>query len=65
MEIAVRSLLGQQIFDLVLFHGREALPLLDGVEVPIVVECGDTNCTRILQQMRQSHLLHRPRLFFH
>ncbi len=65
MEIAVRSLLEQQIFDLVLFHGREALPLLDGVDVPIVVECGDTNSTRILQQMRRARLLLRPRLFFH
>jgi polysaccharide biosynthesis protein PslH len=65
MKMAVRSLLEQRIFDLVLFHGREALPVLDGVEVPIVVECGDTNSTRILQQMRRARLLVRPRLFFH
>jgi len=45
----------------VLFHGREALPVLDGVEVPIVVDCGDTNCTRILQEMRQTRFL-RARL---
>jgi hypothetical protein len=62
MGQAMRSLL-QQIFDLVLFHGREAIPLLDGVGVPIVVECGDTNCTRILQQLRQARVLLRPRLF--
>lgn len=65
MERTVHSLLDQQSFDLVLFHGREALPVLDGIKVPIVVECGDTNCTRILQQMRQARLLLRPRLFFH
>jgi hypothetical protein len=65
MRRTVRSLLEKQIFDVVLFHGREALPVLDGVAVPIVVDCGDTNSTRILQQMRQARLLHRPRLFFH
>jgi polysaccharide biosynthesis protein PslH len=64
MELTVRSLLKQETFDLVLFHGREALPVLDGVKVPIVVECGDTNCTRILQQMRRAHLLNWPRLFY-
>ncbi len=63
MGQTMRSLLQQQIFDLVLFHGREAIPVLDGVEVPIVVECGDTNCTRILQQLRQARVLLRPRLF--
>jgi polysaccharide biosynthesis protein PslH len=63
MAQALRSLLQQQIFDLVLFHGREAMPVLDGVEVPIVVECGDTNSTRILQQLRQARVLLRPRLF--
>jgi glycosyltransferase involved in cell wall biosynthesis len=65
MEVAVNRLLEEEIFDLVLFHGREALPLLDRVKVPIVVECGDTNCTRILQQMRRARLRLRPRLFFH
>ncbi|MCU1253300.1 MAG: glycosyltransferase, partial [Edaphobacter sp.] len=64
MGVTVRSLLEQQTFDLVLFHGREALPVLDNVEVPIVVECGDTNCARILQQMRRARLLLWPRLFF-
>jgi glycosyltransferase involved in cell wall biosynthesis len=65
MKKAVHSLLQQQSFDVVLFHGREALPVLEGIKVPIVVECGDTNCTRIFQQMRQARLLLRPRLFFH
>jgi hypothetical protein len=65
MRRTVRSLLEQQVFDVVLFHGREAFPVLEGVEVPIVVECGDTNSTRILQQLRQARLLLRPRLFFH
>ena len=64
MRRRVQNLLQHQIFDLVLFHGREAFPVLEGVEIPIVVECGDTNCTRILQQMRQASLLHRPRLLF-
>jgi hypothetical protein len=63
MGMTVRSLLEQQKFDLVLFHGREALPVLDNVEVPIVVACGDTNSARILQQMRQARLWLRPRLF--
>ena len=65
MEMAVCSLLKEQIFDLVLFHGREALPVLDRVEVPIVVECGDTNCARILVQMHRAHLRLKPKLFFH
>jgi polysaccharide biosynthesis protein PslH len=65
MEIAVHDLLKQEVFDLVLFHGREALPVLDKVEVPIVVECGDTNCARILLQMHRARLWHRPRLFFY
>jgi len=65
MEMAVHDLLKQEVFDLVLFHGREALPILDKVEVPIVVECGDTNCTRILLQMHRARLWLRPRLFFH
>jgi hypothetical protein len=65
MRRTVFSLLEQQVFDVVLFHGREALPVLEGVEVPIVVECGDTNSTRILQQMRHSRLLLRPKLLFH
>ena len=34
------------------------------MEVLIVVECGDTNSTRILQQMRRARLPRRPRLFF-
>src|ERR1700730_14572117 len=57
METAVHNLLEQEVFDLVLFHGREALPILDKVKVPIVVECGDTNCARILQQTRRASLL--------
>jgi glycosyltransferase involved in cell wall biosynthesis len=65
MEMAMSRLLEQQVFDLVLFHGREAFALLDRIDVPIVVECGDTNCTRILLQMRQAKPLLRPRLFFH
>jgi polysaccharide biosynthesis protein PslH len=64
MKRTVRNLLKQESFDVVLFHGREALPVLEGVEVPIVVDCCDTNCTRILQQMRQARLPFRPRLFF-
>src|SRR5207302_3443035 len=54
MENFARNLLQQESFDIVLFHGREALPVLRGVGVPIVVDCGDANCTRILQEMRQS-----------
>ena len=65
MEMAVHDLLKQEVFDLVLFHGREALPILDKVEVPIVVDCGDTNCTRILLQMHRARLWLRPRLFFY
>jgi glycosyltransferase involved in cell wall biosynthesis len=65
MGIAVDSLLKQEVFDLVLFHGREALPILEKVEVPIVVECGDTNCARILQQIRGARLWLRPRFFFY
>jgi glycosyltransferase involved in cell wall biosynthesis len=65
MEMAVHDLLKQEIFDLVLFHGREALPILDKVEVPIVVGCGDTSSTRILLQMHRIRLWLRPRLFFH
>jgi glycosyltransferase involved in cell wall biosynthesis len=64
MRREVCRLLQQQTFDIVLFHGREAVTVLDGVKVPIVVECGDTNCTRILQQMRLARVLDRPRLFF-
>jgi glycosyltransferase involved in cell wall biosynthesis len=64
MESTVRGLLKREIFDVVLFHGREALPVLDGVDVPIVVECGDTNSTRLRQQMRQARFLSWPRLFF-
>jgi len=64
MGITVRSLLDQQTFDVVIFHGREALPVLDKIEVPIVVDCGDTNYARTLQQMRRARLLLRPRLFF-
>jgi glycosyltransferase involved in cell wall biosynthesis len=65
MKKYVRNLLQQEKFDVVLFHGREALSVLDVIEVPIVVDCGDTNCTRILQEMRQTRFLLRPRLFFH
>ncbi|MBS1801653.1 MAG: glycosyltransferase [Acidobacteria bacterium] len=65
MKAVALSLLREENFDLVLFHGREAIPLLQRVEVPIVVECGDTNCERVLQQMRQASLLHWPKLFFH
>jgi glycosyltransferase involved in cell wall biosynthesis len=65
MRRTVHTLLQQETFDVVLFHGREAFPVLEGIEVPIVVDCGDTNCTRILQQMRQARLLLRPRLLFH
>jgi glycosyltransferase involved in cell wall biosynthesis len=65
MEKYVRNLLQQESFDVVLFYGREALAVLDGVELPIVVDCGDTNCTRILQEMRQTRLFLRPKLYFH
>lgn len=60
----MHSLLAQELFDVVLFHGREAFPVLKGVKVPIIIDCGDTNCTRFLQQMRQSDLLQKPRLLF-
>lgn len=63
MGKAVRRLLQQETFDVVLFDGRETLPVLEGVEIPIVVGCGDTHCTRMLQQMRHARLLSRPRLF--
>lgn len=59
------TLLQQETFDVVLFDGREALPVLEGIKAPIVVDCGDTNSTRTLQQMRQARLLLRPRLLFH
>jgi glycosyltransferase involved in cell wall biosynthesis len=65
MRRTAHNLLQQETFDVLLFHGREAARVLGGVEIPIVVECGDTNCTRILQQMRQAPLLRRPRLLFH
>lgn len=65
MRKTVRNLLQRETFDVLLFHGREAVRVLGGVEIPIVVECGDTNCTRILQQIRQARLLRRPRLLFH
>jgi polysaccharide biosynthesis protein PslH len=64
MRIAMRSLLKQQSFDVVLFHGRKALPVLEGIKVPIVIDCGDTNSTRILQQMLRQDALHRPLLLF-
>jgi glycosyltransferase involved in cell wall biosynthesis len=64
LEKYMRNLLRQERFDLVLFNGREALSVLDRLQLPIVVDCGDTNCTRILQEMRQSAFLLRPRLFF-
>jgi polysaccharide biosynthesis protein PslH len=64
MGRTVRTLLQQETFDVVLFHGRVAIPVLEGVELPIVVDCGDTNCTRILQQMRHAQLMLRPRLLF-
>jgi hypothetical protein len=41
------------------------LPILDKVEVPILVECDDTNCTRILLQMHRARRWLRPRLFFY
>jgi glycosyltransferase involved in cell wall biosynthesis len=65
MRREVHNLLQKQIFDVVLFHGREALPVLEGVQIPIVVDCGDTNSTRILQEMHRVRLTHRPKLFFH
>jgi len=65
MEMAMLRLLREQRFDVVLFHGREALPVLKGVKVPVVVECGDTNCSRILLQMQTSSVWLRPRLLLH
>src|ERR1700722_18800020 len=65
MRRTAHNLLQHETFDVLLFHGREAARVLGEVEIPIVVECGDTNCTRILQQMRQAPLLRRPRLLFH
>jgi polysaccharide biosynthesis protein PslH len=65
MRKALHNLLREQSFDVVLFHGREALPVLEGVEIPIVVDCGDTNSTRILQEMRGVRLARRAKLFFH
>ena len=65
MRRAAHNLLQKQIFDVVLFHGREALPVLEGIQIPIVVDCGDTNSTRILQEMHRVRLTRRPKLFFH
>lgn len=65
MDRAVQSSLKENDFDVVLFHGREAISILNGLQVPVVVECGDTNSTRILQQMRQSRLRERPKVLFH
>jgi len=65
LKMRVRHLLRQEHFDVMLFHGRESLPVLDNVGIPLVADCGDTNCTRILQQMHHVSLLSRPRLFYH
>ena len=64
MKFAVRKLLKEQSFSVVFFNGRETIPLLDGIKLPIVAECGDTNCTRILQQMRCVSLPQRPRIYY-
>ena len=62
MKSRVQALLQQETFDVVLFNGREALSVLESAEIPIVVDCCDTNCTCILQQMLQADLLLRTRL---
>jgi len=64
MKRAVQKLLKEQSFNVLLFNGRETLPLLEGIKIPIVAECGDTNCTRILQQMHCVSLLQRPRIYY-
>jgi glycosyltransferase involved in cell wall biosynthesis len=49
---AIGNLLRAQSFDLVIFSGREVCRALEKLNVPIVIDCGDANCTRLLQQMK-------------
>jgi glycosyltransferase involved in cell wall biosynthesis len=64
MKLAVRKLLQEQNFSVVLFSGRETIPVLDRIKLPIVAECCDTNCTRVLQQVHCVSLSQRPRIFY-
>jgi glycosyltransferase involved in cell wall biosynthesis len=64
LDETMHALMKSQNFDVLLFSGREALTVLKGLDIPIVVDCGDANCTRLLQQVKFSSIWQRPRLLF-
>jgi glycosyltransferase involved in cell wall biosynthesis len=64
MRERVRHLLATEHFDVALFSGREAIPVLDVINVPLAVDIGDANCGRLRQQMRYASLRQLPGLIY-
>jgi polysaccharide biosynthesis protein PslH len=62
MDRELRRLLRTESFDVIHFSGRETLPLWHDLTLPVIVDCGDTHCDLILQQIRHVPLLQRLRL---
>ena len=60
MKTAFLSLVAQNSFDVVLFHGKSVFPVIqDWDELPIVVDFCDATSMRIRQSMRYAHPMKR------
>lgn len=64
MRERVQHLLATEHFDVALFSGRETIPVLDAITVPLAIDIGDANCGRIRQQMRYAPLARLPGLLY-
>jgi polysaccharide biosynthesis protein PslH len=61
MRARVHELLAEETFDVVLFHGKAAAPVLEGIrDVPIVIDICDATSLRQREQLRHAPLLQVP-----
>jgi polysaccharide biosynthesis protein PslH len=65
LRTATHSLVAREHFDVVLFGGRETIPVLRGLNLPLAIDCGDTHFERIRQQIGCASFFQRPRLLYH
>lgn len=63
MSNTARQLVDKEKFDVVLFGGRYTLPAVERLNLPMVVDCCDTNSARFLGEMRYARWIRRPVIF--
>jgi glycosyltransferase involved in cell wall biosynthesis len=63
MHITARQLVDKERFDVVLLGGRYTIPAVEGLNLPMVVDCCDTHSARFLGEMRHARWIRRPVIF--